>query len=302
MLRYVISRVIQGVFNLLVITLLLFLVVRLTGDPVDSLLPIGAPKEQYDTLRAYLKLDDPLYTQYASYLWHLVQGDLGVSIVSKQPVTTLMSQRIPRTLELGLMALAFTLVVSIILGVYSAARVRTPIDRGTRAFAILGQSIPPFLISIILIQLFPGSLPTGGKATFTHLIFPALAIAAPLTAGLTRLTRSAMLEALNSEYVKMARLKGVPEWRVIWVHALRNAGVSILTFAGVLAVIMLSGSVVVETVFAWPGLGALLIDAANGRDFPVVQGVVLLFAALYIGANLVVDVLYAYLNPQIRYR
>jgi peptide/nickel transport system permease protein len=301
MLRYVLSRIVQGAFNLLVITLLLFLVVRLTGDPVAALLPIGAPQEQYDTLREYLKLDDPLYAQYGSYLAHLFQGDLGISIVSKQPVTTLIGERIPNTLQLGMMALVFTLVVSIVLGVYAAARARTPIDRGTRAFAILGQSVPPFLIGIFLIQMFPGSLPTGDKPSITHLIFPALAIAAPLTAGLTRLTRSAMLEALNSEYVKMARLKGVPEWKVVWVHALRNAGVSILTFAGVLAVIMLSGSVVVETVFAWPGIGSLLIDAANARDFPVVQGVVLLFAALYIGANLVVDVLYAYLNPQIRY-
>lgn len=301
MFRYVAVRIGQGIISLLLITVILFALVRLAGDPVALLLPIDAPKEQYESVRKSLHLDDPLYVQYASYMTALVRGDLGSSITSRQPVTTLIVERIPRTLELGSIALALTLLTAIPFGVYSAVRPRGIGDWSVRLFAILGQSVPTFLLAIIFVNFFPSVLPSAGHESLENLLLPAATLAAALAAGLTRLTRSAMLEVMTSEYVKMARLKGVPEWKVIWVHALRNASITILTFTGILMVIMLTGSVVVETVFAWPGLGLLLINSATARDFPVVQGIVLMISALYITVNLAVDILYAYINPQVRY-
>ena len=300
MARYLAARITQAVVSLLLIAVVMFAIVRLTGDPVQTLLPIDASREMEASVRHSLGLDDPLPEQFFRYMGDMLTGDFGISIVLRRPVTELLGDRIINTLILALPAIALTFLVGIPLGVYAADRANKPIDWFARGFAILGQSVPVFWLGIILIWQLSNIFPTSGMGSLRHLVLPVLTLTSALIAGVTRLTRSSMLEQLSSTYIEMARLKGVRRVKILWVHALRNAGISIVTFSGILALTVLTGSVVVETVFAWPGIGRLLIDAATGRDFPVVQATVLLLAALYIGGNLVIDILYVYLNPKVR--
>ncbi len=304
MTKFILSRFLQAIVGLLAVTLITFVIVRLIGDPVTTILPIDATREQIEDVRKSLGLDQPLWKQYEIYMSGLLHGDLGTSIKNRQPVSELIRERLPATLQLGLVSLAITFFTAIPLGVYAAARKGSFIDWGARILAILGQSIPVFWLAIILIQVFAvqlGILPPGGRGSWNQLVLPSVTLGIFLCSGLVRLTRSSMLEVLESDYVKMARAKGVSEQVVLWKHAFRNAAIPVLTFSALLVVAILTGAVIVETVFAWPGLGRLVVDSVRSRDLTVVQGVIFLFAAFYIMANLVVDLMYAYLNPRIRF-
>ena len=306
MRRFLMIRFLQALLALWVITIIVFGLSHLTGSPVDALLPDDASPEQIENLIRHWGLDRPYHEQYLAFLGNALQGDFGESLKWRgQSALEVVLQRLPATLELGGLAILISVVVALPLGVISAVRKGTAIDAGANIIALLGQSLPTFWLGIILIWIFAvglGWLPTSGYGGFSYMILPAIAMAWFQIAALTRLTRSAMLEVLDAEYVKLARLKGVPEWKIIWKHALRNAAIVPLTYFGVLAGSILTGSVVIETVFAWPGTGWLAIEAIRGRDFPVVQTVVLVFAVVYLGLNFIVDVLYAYVDPRIRYQ
>ena len=304
MSRFLIARLLQMIVALLVITFLVFMLSHLTGSPVDALLPDDASQERIDTLIAHWSLDQPLYVQYFTFLGNAVQGDLGESLKWRgQKAFNVVLERLPATLQLGAVAVLFSVLVGVPLGVLAGVRKGTSLDSGASVVALLGQSLPNFWVGIMLIWLFAvylGLLPTSGYGGLRYMILPAIAMAWYQIAALTRLTRSAMLEVLDMEYIKLARLKGVPEWKVVWKHAVRNAAIVPLTYFSVLLGSILTGSVVIETVFGWPGVGWLAIDAIRGRDFPVVQSVVIMFALLYLVLNFFIDALYAYVDPRIR--
>lgn len=305
MQRYLIVRFLQAAIALWAITLIVFGLTHLTGSPVDALLPDDATPDQAERLIRHWGLDRPLHEQYLTFLGNALQGDFGESLKWRgQTAMGVVLARLPATLELGALAVVLSVVVAIPLGVVAAMRRGSMIDSSANVIALLGQSLPQFWLGIIMIWVFAvtlGWLPTSGRGTFQHMIMPAIAMASFQIAALTRLTRSAMLEVLDSEYIKLARLKGVPEWKVVWKHALRNAAIAPLTYFGILAGAILTGSVVIETVFSWPGTGLLAIDAIRGRDYPVVQAVVILFAVIFLLANYLVDVLYAFVDPRIRF-
>lgn len=293
----------HALFSLLVLATLVFGMVRITGDPLQLILPDTASPADFARYRAILGLDKPLYEQYLIFLGDVAQGSLGDSIRLRKPVSDLIVQRLPATLALGLSALALTIIVGIPLGVYAAAKRGGKVDRFARGIAAVGQSAPSFWIGLILILVFAVHfkvLPAGGFGGPANLILPSIVMAWAAIAGLTRLVRSSMIEVLDTDYIKFLRIKGVPENVIIWKHGLRNAGLTALTFIGVITAGMLTGSVIAETVFVWPGMGQLMSQAIAGRDYPVVQGVLLVFAVVYIVINLVVDLLYAVLNPRLR--
>ncbi len=304
MVRFTLVRVVQAAISLLAISLFVFLLVRLTGDPLDVLLPLEATPEQIQRVEESLGLNKPLWRQYVIYVGNLLQGDLGNAIQGQAPVRRMIVERIPASLQLALLSVGIGFGLAIPLGMYAAKNAGGWLDWAARSFAILGQSTPLFWLGLLLMQLLAVQLrilPAAGREGPEYIVLPALTLGIYITAGLMRLTRSSMLEVLQSDYVRMARAKGVSEFRVLWVHSLRNAAIPILTFAALLFVGILTMTVVVEVVFAWPGLGRLTIDGIRSRDFPVVQGGVLFIAGLYIVVNLCVDVMYSFLNPRIRY-
>lgn len=305
MKRYVLDRAGQSLVSLLVVVSLVFVLARLTGNPLDLLLDDYASEEQKARLAAELGLDQPWPTQYAIYLSKIAQGDFGRSIRSNRPAMLEVLERVPATLQLGLAAMALTLLVAPVVGVYAAVNRGRPFDTGARLVAMLGHSVPAFWLGIVLIWIFAVHLrllPTSGQGGLEHLILPAITLAWFSMTGIMRLTRSSMLEVLGTEYIKFARLKGLPEAAVIWKHGFKNGALPVVTFAGIVFVsAFLAGSIVVETVFAWPGVARLLLDAVTSRDYPLVQAGVLFVATLYILMNFAVDILYAYLNPRIRY-
>lgn len=303
MLRLILFRTAQGLVSLWAVTVMLFIITRITGDPVKVLLPPEASREMYDQVRRSIGLDRPLIVQYFTYLGDLLQGDLGTSFQSQLPVSQMIANRIPATLELGGAALLVTFVVGLPLGLYAGYRRGKVVDRIASLLAVLGQAAPTFwigILAILVLAVHLGLLPAGGRGGISHLILPAVTMAWASVAGVTRLMRSAVLETLESDYIRLCRVKGMSESRVLWKHALRNAALPVLTFGGVVTAGMMTGSVVTEAVFVWPGTGRLLLDAIGARDFPVVQGVVLVLAGVYIVINIAVDIVYAYLNPRLR--
>ena len=301
--RFLLSSLVQAILSILAVSLIVFFVVRLTGDPTNFMLSEYATKEDHEQLAAELGLDKPWYVQYGIFLKNAVQGDFGVSTRTREPALKLVLERFPATLQLAFAATAFAILIAIPAGVYAATKRGKWLDAAARTFAILGQSMPLFWLGLLLILLFAVQLrwlPSSGMSGWSSLILPAFTMGWYVAAGIMRLTRSSMLDVLDSEYVKMARAKGVPEFIVIWKHAFKNALASILTFSAVLFMVTMSGSVVTETVFAWPGVGRLMIDSVRWRDFPVIQTVVILLAVIFIVGNLLVDMTYAYLNPKIR--
>jgi peptide/nickel transport system permease protein len=285
------------------LTLVIFGATRLTGNPAALLLPQGATKAQFTALNHQLGLDKPFLQQYFLFIWHVLHGNLGTSYAQGAPVATLIGQRLPATAYLGISAIVITLVIAIPLGVYSAYYRGSWIDRIARGVAIFGQSAPIFwvgLIAIVIVAVKLHWLPSGGYGGLRYVILPALMMALAPIAGLTRLLRSSMIEVLNADFIRFVRLEGTPERVVLWRHALRNAGLSTLGYVGLLFAHVLAGSIVVETVFAWPGLGQLVGDGITGGDFSVVQGVVILYSAFSIIVNLIVDVLYGVLDPRLR--
>jgi len=304
--KFLSIRFLEAASALLAITMIVFALTYLSGNPVGALLPDDATQQQIDYLTQKLGLDQPLHVQYFTFLGNALQGDFGQSLKWRgEGAMQVVLTRLPATLILGGVAMGFSLALALPLGVISAVRKGTWIDRLAQSIALFGQSIPSFWFGILLIWLFSvtlGWLPTSGDGSLRHLILPAVAIAWFQISAMTRLTRSAMLEVLDAEYIKLARAKGVAQIKVVWKHGLRNAAIVPLTYFGVLAGSVLTGSIVIETVFSWPGLGWIAIEAIKARDFPVVQSVVIIFAVIFIFVNLVVDLLYVLVDPTIRAR
>lgn len=304
MVRFLALRLASSAFALLIITMIVFALSQLSGNPVDALLPDDATEEQIQSFVREWGLDRPVWKQYLTFLGNALQGNFGTSL--KWPGENAMGfvlDRLPATLQLGGLAILISVVIALPLGIAAAVYKDSAIDRGAQIFALLGQSMPNFWLGIVLIWVFSvwlGWLPTSGMGGFAHIVLPAVAIAWFQISALARLTRSAMLEVLDAEYIKLARIKGVPEWIVIWKHALRNAAIVPLTYFGILAASILTGSVVIETVFSWPGMGWVAIEAIRGRDFPVVQAVIIAYAIIYMISNLFVDLLFVLVSPGAR--
>jgi peptide/nickel transport system permease protein len=303
MIALVLRRTGQALLSLLATILFVFFLVRLTGDPEYFLLAPDAPAEDFVRIRLELGLDQPLYVQFFTYVGAVLRGDLGYSYRLDVPVSEMVLDRLPATATMGLAAILLTIIVAVPLGIYAAYRRNGIVDHIARFIAALGQATPSFWVGLVLILVFAinlGWLPSGGYGTPAHVILPAMALAFEPMARLTRLLRSGMIEELGSDHIKFLRIKGMPEWLVLWKHALRNAGLTTLTFVGLMIAGVLTGSVLVETVFVWPGVGRLLVESIYYRDFSLVQGIVLLIAATYIVINLIVDLLHMLLNPRIR--
>ena len=306
MQRYIAGRLIQCLVTLLVISLLVFALARLTGNPLDVMLPIDASAEIQEEMSRELGLDQPIYVQYARFVQSLLYADLGTSIRTRKPVAELIGLRLPNTLKLVSFSTGMALLIALPLGVIAATRKGGLWDVGARTVALFGQSVPTFWAGIVLITIFAVNLdilPAGRKEGIESYVLPAvtLGLFGFMLAGVVRLLRGSMLDVLDSEYVKFARIKGLAESAVTWKHALKNALIPVVTFVGFYFGILMAGSVVVETVFAWPGIGRLAFEAVQWRDYPVIQGVVLLVSTIILAANLVVDILYAYIDPRIRY-
>ena len=304
MKRFIVKRVGYALLSLALLSITIFLFVRLTGDPAVLLVEPGASKGDLEAVRKDLGLDRPLVAQYLQFMGNLFRGDLGQSFYYRTPVFELYLSRLPNSLLLAASAMAISLVIGIPTGIIAAVRVNRWWDSAGKVFALLGLSLPSFWVGLVMILFFSvylGWLPSSGSGTVWHLVMPAIALGWVFAAAHMRLTRSSMLEVLGSEYVKLARLKGLPEALVISKHAFKNALIPVLTLAGVNLVIMVNVAVIVETVFAWPGVGRLLFEGIAFRDFPVVQASILLGGTMIVLVNLLVDILYAVIDPRIRY-
>lgn len=305
MKQYILRRLGYSLLSLFLLSLTIFLFVRVTGDPAVLLVEPGASQADLDTVREQLGLDRSLWVQYVQFMTSLARGDFGKSFYYRSPVLELYLSRLPNSLLLASCAMAFSLLIGIPSGILAAVRVNRWWDSFGKVFALLGLSMPSFWVGLIMILFFSvylGWLPSSGSGTALHLVMPATALGWYFAAAHMRLTRSSMLEVLGSEYVKLARLKGLPEALVIAKHAFKNALIPVLTLAGINLVIMVNVAVVVETVFAWPGIGRLLYEGIAFRDFPVVQATVLLGGSMIVIVNLIIDVLYAVIDPRIRYQ
>ena len=329
----ILERILATIPIVFGVAIVVFFFIRLTpGDPVDIMMGQGGAisEGEMDRLRQEFHLDEPLHVQLWLFLKDAVRGDLGYSYVLKRPVTLLIAERLPATIELALGALILSLVVAMPIGIFSAVRQNSSLDRLSMAGAFLGISMPAFWLGIILILLFSVRLkllPVQGRLSFDanlrqitgffvldslltgnrvallsslkHLVLPSITLGAPVAAVIARVLRSSMLETLRSDYVTLARSKGAPEWSVVLKHALRNALIPTVTVVGLQVGILLGGNMIVETVFSWPGLGSMVVSAIFDRDFPLIQGSVMIYAFTFVMANLIVDVLYTYLNPKI---
>ena len=302
--RFILVRIVQSIFTLLVLSIVVFFGAELTGDVALVLAGAETTQAELEELREQLGLNRPAYIRYASYLGDILQGDLGTSIVKRRAVMDMVVERLPATLQLAGVGLLVAMGVGIPLGILAAIQRNGLVDRFAKVVAIVGMSAPQFWIAIMLIWVFGATwkiLPTFGKGGIDHYILPAFAISLFIMAGFMRLTRSSMLEVLDSEYVKFARIKGLSERMVIYKHALKNALIPILTFGGIAFAGLLNGSIVIEFVFAWPGLGRLMLDSIRERDTTVILATILISGGLYIVLSTIVDILYAYVDPRIRY-
>ena len=289
---------------LAILSVVVFALARATGDPLHLILPMSATKEDYAEARRYLGLDRPYVEQYLSFVGKAVTGDFGTSLRARRPVSELIRERLPNSLSLAAFAMTVSLAIAFPLGVLAAVKKGTGLDRTAQVIAVLGQSLPTFWVAIVLVEFVAGRLqwlPAAGNDGFSSYILPGFTLGWFVVAGMMRLLRSAMLEVLDSEYVKLARVKGVVESKVVWIHALKNALIPVVTFAGIYFSILVTTAIVVETVFAWPGLGRLAYEGISSRDFPVIQAVVLTTAVIVGVVNLGVDCLYAIIDPRIRH-
>ncbi len=303
--RYLVQRIAASAITLLGVSFIVFMMVRvLPGDPARVVAGLFASEEEVARIRVQLGLDRPLPEQYGIFLARLAQGNLGRSARTSQPVLDEVLARLPATLELALVSVAIATVAGVVAGVIAAARPYSIADYLLSAVTLFGVSMPVYWLGLLLIIVFAiqlNWLPAAGAEQPGSIVLPALTLAAFSTALVARMTRSSMLEVLGQDYVRTARAKGVSERRVIYAHALKNALIPIVTAVGLQFGILLGGAVLTESVFGWPGMGLLLVDAIFARDYPVVQGIVLVFSTLFILTNLAVDLLYVYIDPRIRY-
>jgi peptide/nickel transport system permease protein len=287
---------------LFVITIVFALLRIIPGDPVQAMLGEGAQVADVRAMRKELLLDQPLLKQYGSYLWNLLHGELGTSWSLKMPIAVVLLSRLPATAELAGAAILVALLIALPLGIYSALNANKAVDRLTSLFAVTGVAVPHFWLGPLLILLFSirlGWLPVSGRGQWSNLVLPSLTLGSALAAILARMLRSSLLEELNSDYVRTARAKGAGRIRIVFRHVLRNAFLPVLTILGLQLGGLLTGAIITETIFAWPGVGRLLIQSIFSRDYPLVQACILIFALLYTLVNLGVDILYAKLDPRI---
>ncbi len=304
-LNYAISRLIRAILTVWLAVTAVFVGLRLSGDPAQALLGPEASSESVAALRRAWGLDDPIAVQYGRYVWRLAHGDFGLSLRERRPATAVVLQRVPATIQLGLSALGLATVVGVALGTLAAFRAGRTLDRLIVAFAALGQGTPNFVLGLLLILLFTyylGLMPSGGREAATSLILPTITLASFSTASLTRFTRSALLEVLRADYVRTALAKGLSPRRVLVDHIGRNAALTVVTVLGLQLAVAIAGAVVTETIFAWPGMGRLIADAAQLRAFPVVQFGVFLIVLSVVTINLLTDLTYGFLDPRIRER
>ena len=305
MQRYIIKRFFQSLIVILGITVIVFIIVHLTGDPTDLLLPPGAGAEDREILRHELGLDKPIYVQYFEYLKNLAHGDFGESFRHQTSALSLIMGALPATIELTIAAMILSILIAIPVGIISAIRPRSYYDRIGMTFALLGQSIPVYWAGLMLILLFAvtlGWLPSTGRGGIEHLILPAVTLGMFSSAAIARFTRSSMLDVLDTDYVRTARIKGLPEYIVVLKHAFKNASIPVLTMTSLQFGRMLSGAVITETIFSWPGVGRIAVQAIYNRDFPVVQTAVLVTSVIFVAINFLVDIMYTYLDPRIEYK
>ncbi len=305
MIQYIARRLVLTVPVIVGILLISFLLTHLSGDPTDLILTPDTPDAVREAFRQKHGLDQPIWIQFYQFCLHALQGDFGQSLRFNEPATKLVIDRLGATTELALAAMAIAILLGIPAGVVAAYRRNSHADVTVRAVTLLGQAVPSFylgIVSIIVFAVWLRWLPTGGRGSWMHLILPATTLALNLVALIARTTRSCMLDVLNQDYIRTARAKGLGESWVVWVHALRNAFIPVLTVIGLQVGLLMGGVVVTETVFSWPGVGRLAVQAIYARDFPVVQAVVLFFALIFVGVNLIVDLLYAVLDPRIGYK
>src|SRR5258708_3327732 len=303
MLSYVLRRLMHGVVSIIGASILIFVISRMTGDPIVLLLPVDAPQALIDQTRETMGLDKPIWMQYLIFAGRALSGDFGNSYRWQMPALTLVLDRSPATIELALSALLFSIALAVPLGVLSAVHRGGWIDTIGKGFAMLGQAMPGFWVGLLLILIFSVELnwlPAFGAGGISHIILPAIALGWYPVAAQTRIIRSAMLDVLESDYIRMGRALGAPERLLVWKYAFRNAAVPLVTVLGVYFASMLGGAFVVEVIFAWPGLGRTVVEAVFARDFPVVQAGVLFTSILFVVSNLLVDLSYGLIDPRIR--
>jgi peptide/nickel transport system permease protein len=305
MLHFLLRRLLLTIPVLLGVATLVFSLIHLVpGDPVQAMLGDSASAQDIADMRRTLGLDRPLYLQYASFLAGIARGDLGTSLRTSEPVTRIIIERMPATFELGAAAIGLALVIAIPLGIVAAVGAGTGVDYAATTLALVGISVPNFWLGPLLAIVFAvslGWLPVSGSGTPAHLVLPAITLGAPLGAVLARMTRASVIEELRELYVLAARARGVSRARAVLRHAFRNSLIPIVTVLGLQMGAVLTGAVITETIFAWPGVGRLLIQSIGFRDYPAVQGCILLIAVTYVGMNLLTDLAYGFLDPRIRY-
>jgi len=305
MTTFLIRRLLLTIPVLLGVATLVFSLIHLVpGDPVQAMLGDSAPPAEMEQLRTRLGLDRPLYAQYGSFLAGVVKGDLGTSLRTNQNVTAAVAERMPATAELAFASMLVAVVVAMPLGILAAVRAGTPVDHAATTLALVGISMPNFWLGPLLAIVFSiwlGWLPVSGRGTAANLVLPAITLGAPLAATLARMTRASVLEELRELYVLAARARGLSFARAVLKHALRNSLIPIVTVVGLQFGAVLTGAVITETIFAWPGVGRLLIQSIGFRDYPVVQGCILFIAVTYVSMNLLTDIAYGLLDPRIRY-
>jgi len=305
MINYIIRRLLMIVPTLIAITMVSFFILQVVpGDPARAMAGIEASEKDVQAIRTQLGLDKPIYVQYGIFLKHIVRGDFGQSIRSRDDVIKQIWPRFLNTLRLAVASISLSIVIGIIAGVIAATRRNSGIDYLTMGLVLVGISAPTFwtgLLLILVFSVFAGWFPAGGTGGFLSLVLPAITLAAPSAAVTARMTRSSMLEVLQMDYIKTARAKGQKEMKVVFKHALKNALMPTITIVGMQFGYLMGGAVLVETVFTWPGVGWVLVDAIFAKDYPVVQAGVIFIAASFVFVNLAVDILYSYVNPRITY-
>lgn len=303
MKRYVIARVFSGILVVFLALTAVFFMLRLSGDPVLLFAPMDTSRQDMDAIRERMGFNDPLLVQYGRFIEDAIQGDFGNSSRERRPAMEVVTDRLPATLQLGVTAMVLAVGIGIPLGIVSAVQHGSGWDKFARLLSVLGQALPAFWLGVILMMFFSvrlGWLPTSGRGSFSHIIMPAVTLAAYSMARYARLTRSTFLDVLGQDYIRTARAKGLGQNLILWRHAFKNASVSLITMTALEIGNLIAGAVVVEQVFAWPGMGRVMVQSLLNRDFAVVTAAVVLFAAMYTLCNLVADLAYGWVNPTVR--